>query len=147
VVTRDLEIARERLVGNPFHVLGLRPGCTRAEIEQEGQKLLAMLELGLAAAARYQTPLGPVERTREKVRAALAELRDPDRRLLAELWAALEPAPSGVRGDEPRGGDPRGDEPRGGDPRGDEPRGGAATDDARPAAWREALSALGWRRP
>ncbi|HLL83923.1 MAG TPA: hypothetical protein VK420_14765 [Longimicrobium sp.] len=80
-----------RLRENAFHVLGLSPSCTRQEVEREGQKLLAMLELGLAEAARYHTPLGPVPRTPESVRAAMAALRDPSERLLHELWAQLPP--------------------------------------------------------
>lgn len=83
---------RRRLADNPFHVLGLRPDCARAEVEREGQKLLAMLELGLSAARTYASPLGVHERSAEQVREAMAELRDPDRRLLHELWAGL-PAP------------------------------------------------------
>lgn len=93
----------ERLSANPFHVLGLRPDCGRAEVEREGQKLLAMLELDLAAARTYASPLGTHPRTAELVREAMAELRDPQRRLVHELWAALpsesttasEPEPSG----------------------------------------------------
>jgi hypothetical protein len=83
--------ARERLASNPFYVLGLRPDCTRAEVEREGQKLIAMLELELRDAAEYRSPLGVHRRTTEQVRAAMAELRDPNRRLLHELWATLEP--------------------------------------------------------
>jgi len=82
---------RERITENPFYVLGLRPQSSRVEIEREGQKLLAMLELKLKAAQSYQTPLGPEERTPEKVRFALAELRDPVRRLDHEVWAQLAP--------------------------------------------------------
>jgi hypothetical protein len=82
---------RARLEENPFYVLGLRPGASRAEIEQEGQKLLGMLELGLTGAGRYETPFGGAERTPERVRRALAELRDPERRVVHELWARLEP--------------------------------------------------------
>ncbi|APR84199.1 Hypothetical protein A7982_09548 [Minicystis rosea] len=89
--------AEGKIRDNPFYVLGLRPSATRAEIEREGQKLLGMLELKLSSAARYQTPAGPGERTADKVRRAMAELRDPDRRLEHELWARLEataaPAP------------------------------------------------------
>ena len=83
---------RSRLEENPFYVLGLPPGASRAEIEQEGQKLLGMLELGLAGAATYATPFGPVARTPDRVRRALAELREPARRALHELWARAEPA-------------------------------------------------------
>jgi hypothetical protein len=83
---------RERITENPFYVLGLRPAATRQEIEREGQKLLGMLELGLSAALEYPTPLGTEPRTQDKVRRALAELRDPDKRLVHEIWAELEPA-------------------------------------------------------
>lgn len=75
---------------NPFYVLGLRPSASRTELEREGQKLLGMLELGLAAAARYPTPCGPQPRSPDQVRQALAQLRDPQRRLLQELWAQLD---------------------------------------------------------
>lgn len=78
------------LAKNPFYVLGLRPSASRAELEREGQKLLGMLELGLAAAAQYQTPCGPEPRSADQVRQALALLRDPQRRLLQELWAQLD---------------------------------------------------------
>ena len=87
------EAARERLAHNPFYVLELDPECSRAEIERQGQKLLGMLELELSAAQHYDTPLGRQRRTPEQVRAAMAELRDPNRRLLHELWATLAPAP------------------------------------------------------
>ncbi|MEZ4367051.1 MAG: hypothetical protein R2939_12320 [Kofleriaceae bacterium] len=62
-----------------------------------------MLALGLAAASRYRSPLGEHARTAELVRAAIATLRDPQARLLAEVWAraatvptsaAPEPAPA-----------------------------------------------------
>jgi hypothetical protein len=72
---------------NPFHVLGLPPEATRGELERQGQKLLGQLELGVASAKSYQTPLGIEERTPERVREALATLRDGAARLRAELWA------------------------------------------------------------
>jgi hypothetical protein len=86
---------RERLERNPFYVLGLRPGAGRAAIEEAAQKIIGMLELGLRGAGEYPTPLGARARTPDDVRAALAELRDPERRLAHELWAGLEPTPAG----------------------------------------------------
>jgi hypothetical protein len=80
-----------RIIDNPFYVLSLSPECTRAEVEREGQKLLGMLEIGLSAAKTYATPLGGCERSADKVREAMAELRDPERRLRHELWARLAP--------------------------------------------------------
>src|SRR6187401_2773805 len=78
--------ARERLAHNPFYVLELRPDCSRAEVERAGQKLIGMLELELTAARSYRSPLGVHRRSPELVRASMAELRDPNRRLLHELW-------------------------------------------------------------
>ena len=74
---------------NAFHVLGVTPEATRAEVEREGQKLLAQLQLGLAEAAHYATPLGPQPRDPHAVRAALATLREPRTRLQHALWARL----------------------------------------------------------
>jgi len=89
--------AQRRLADNPFHVLGLRPDCARVDVEREGQKLLGMLELGLKSAATYMTPLGPQPRSAPRVRAAMAELRDPEKRLLHEFWARLPPRPEPPR--------------------------------------------------
>jgi len=83
-----------KLVDNPFFVLGISPDASRIEIEREAQKLLGMLELEFAAAQEYATPLGPRERTPEAVRAAVAALRDPYQRLVAELWARHAPLSS-----------------------------------------------------
>jgi hypothetical protein len=79
------------IADNPFLVLGLSPDASRIEIEREAQKLLGMLELEFPEARIYHTPLGPRPRTHEAVRAAVAALRDPYRRLLAELWARHAP--------------------------------------------------------
>jgi hypothetical protein len=72
----------------PFAVLELPLGATAREIERAATKLLGMLELGLAEAAAYPGPDGPRPRTPEAVRAAAATLRDPRRRLTAEVLAA-----------------------------------------------------------
>ena len=80
-----------RIADNPFFVLGLTTEASRIEVEREAQKLLGMLELGFVEAATYATPLGPRLRTAEMVRAAVAALRDPYRRLVAELWARHAP--------------------------------------------------------
>lgn len=77
------------LADNAFFVLGLAPECRAIEVETAGQKLLAMLAVGLAQAQTYMTPLGPQPRDAEKVRRAMAELRDPAKRLVHELWAQL----------------------------------------------------------
>jgi hypothetical protein len=93
-----------KLAENPFFVLGVTAEASRIEVEREAQKLLGMLELGFAEARMYATPLGPRERTAEMVRAAVAALRDPYRRLVAELWARHappSPAPAGTPACEP----------------------------------------------
>ena len=72
---------------NPFLVLALSPDATAAEIERQRQKLSSMLAAGMAEAARYPTPFGPGQRTTDLVRAAVAELADPARRLAHEWWA------------------------------------------------------------
>jgi hypothetical protein len=90
-----------RLADNPFFVLAVSPDASRIEIEREAQKLLGMLELGFADAATYQTPSGPRPRTVEAVRAAVAALRDPYQRLVAELWARHAPPPAPAAPAEP----------------------------------------------
>jgi len=77
---------------NPFYVLGVSPECTRQEFEREGQKLLSMLALDLAEVNTYATPFGNRKRTPELVRQSMSELRDPSRRLLHEMLAALPPS-------------------------------------------------------
>jgi hypothetical protein len=76
-----------RHLENPFLVLGLPPSASLDDVERQGQKLLAMLAAGLAEARQYETPFGEAARTAELVRAALAELRDPARRLGHEWWS------------------------------------------------------------
>ena len=77
---------------NPFLVLAVAPAAEIADIERQGQRLLAELAAGLDGARRYATPFGARARTPELVRAAIAELRDPARRLVHEWWArGLEP--------------------------------------------------------
>jgi hypothetical protein len=95
----------EPLRDNPFFVLGVAPDASRIEIEREAQKLLGMLELGFADAQTYKTPLGPQPRTAEAVRAAVAALRDPYRRLVAELWARHAP-PQAAAAPEPAAPEP-----------------------------------------
>jgi hypothetical protein len=86
---RDDEVenlVRDRLA-NPFLVLAVAPAAEIGDIERQAQRLLAELAAGLEGSRRYATPFGARERTPELVRAALAELRDPARRLTHEWWA------------------------------------------------------------
>ena len=103
---------------NPFFVLEVPTNATPTDVERAGQRLLALLTVGSANAHTYPTPLGPAVRDAEKVREALAALRDPEQRVLHELWANVVPA--------------------------DEPA--SAHSNAGPCAgpWEEAERALGW---
>jgi hypothetical protein len=82
----EAENLLRRHLENPFLVLGLPADATAAAVERRGETLLSMLGAGLPEAARYATPLGPRPRTPELVRGALAELRDPERRLGHQFW-------------------------------------------------------------
>jgi len=74
---------------NPFFVLEVPIEASPAEIERAGQKLLALLAVGSDGARFYQTPLGRAARDANGVRQALAALRDPQTRVLHELWADI----------------------------------------------------------
>jgi curved DNA-binding protein CbpA len=102
---------------NPFFVLEVPTDATPTEVERAGQRLLALLALGSAAAEIYQTPLGPATRDADQVRQALAALRDPERRVLHELWANVVPT------------------------------GGSASGYTNAGPWEEAEHALGWSAP
>ncbi len=80
------------IADNPFFVLECSPDDSRQELERKAQLLLGMLELGFEQAKTYPSPWGPRPRTSDQVRAAVAALRVPERRLIAELWARGAPA-------------------------------------------------------
>ncbi len=82
-----LSDAVEPVTRNPLRVLGLSPAATQRDVEREGGRLLALIAAGLDAP--------PVPRTADDVRAAMAELRDPRRRAMHELFA-LSPEPPPV---------------------------------------------------
>ena len=84
----------DRFADNPFYVLELHPGCTRAEMERAAQRILAALELDLPGASTYGTPVGPRSRDADRVRAASAALRDPQKRARHEPWASLPLRPA-----------------------------------------------------
>ncbi|GEM_PF-1800431 len=87
------EDAHTHLVHNPFYVLELPTDCSRAQVERAGQKLLAMLDLDMRGADAYPSPHGGGTRDMSKVRVAMAELRDPQRRLVHELWVSPTSSP------------------------------------------------------
>jgi hypothetical protein len=89
-----LENSRRRHLQNPFLVLELSPDVDDAQVERQGQKLLGMLATQLSGAESYGTLFGRCPRTPELVRAAMAELHNPDSRLLAEWWMHGIGAPS-----------------------------------------------------
>jgi hypothetical protein len=79
------------IADNPFYVLEVRPQATAMEVARAGQKLLAMLAVGLESATSHPSPFGPRPRDADRVRQALDALRDPRRRAQHEVWAALPP--------------------------------------------------------
>jgi hypothetical protein len=121
---------------NPLLVLDLPARFTDVELERAGRKWLGLLELGATVARTYATPHGPVERTVEGVRDALAELRDAARRPGHILWAEIARRAMAAP---PIGGTGPTDAP-------------PATTATRPpedqaGGWPEANVVLGWRRP
>lgn len=80
------------LADNPFHVLELPVTATRMEAERAGARLLAMLGVGMDAAATYASPLGPRPRDADLVRRSLDRLRDPARRAIDEVWGQMPAA-------------------------------------------------------
>jgi hypothetical protein len=72
---------------NPFFTLEIGTQASRVEVERAGQRLLGLLAVGNEGAGRYDTPFGPATRDADGVRQALAALRDPNERLIHELWA------------------------------------------------------------
>ena len=135
--------ALARLRDNAFHVLELPIAASQHDVERQGQKLLGMLKLGLSSATRYPTPVGEGTRDEDKVRVAMARLRDPDRRIEEELWARL---PARAPKAAPSLEDPAGEDPSDIDDSfiKDLPRAPVAPRADRP--WSEALAAFGWRR-
>jgi hypothetical protein len=87
--------------GNPFYVLEVGTDVSRADAERAGQKLLALLAVGRANVEQYQTPFGPATRDADQVRQALAALRDPNARVLHELWANIAQNGGNVRSETP----------------------------------------------
>jgi hypothetical protein len=74
---------------NPFFVLEIPIDATPSEVERAGQKLRALMAIGSAGVEHYASPLGIGPRDPDKVRQALAALRDPNERVLRELWANI----------------------------------------------------------
>jgi hypothetical protein len=126
--------AVRRWHGNPFFVLGLAPECTAADVERTGQKLLGLLTLDVASARTYASPFGPVSRTADDVRAAMAELRDPDRRIVHEVWARL-PMPEETPGTGRATTSQAAARPT------------SSADEPGAFCWKGSITALGWRRP
>lgn len=83
---------------NPFFVLDLPPSATPGEIERAGRKLIALLEVGGAAATQYVCAFGTFPRDATMIREAMNVLRDPKQRakesLLASLIAPASAAPT-----------------------------------------------------
>lgn len=70
------------LLRNPFFVLELSPEAGPLDVERQGKRLVAELELGRPSARRFPSPFGEQPRDETAVRAAVAALRDPRLRAL-----------------------------------------------------------------
>jgi hypothetical protein len=88
---------------NPFFVLELSPQASRVEVERTGQKLIGLLTVGGAGASRYATPFGEGARDVDRVRQAVAALRDPFERVIHELLADVQHAASADPNEKLRG--------------------------------------------
>ncbi|MEL6759516.1 MAG: hypothetical protein AAFP04_03860 [Myxococcota bacterium] len=86
---------------NPFDVLELKPGASTQMVERRGRELLGKIELGFKGAERFR--VGVIEHLRDEaiVRWALDQLRQPDRRLIAELQFIDVPTDAPTSGNEP----------------------------------------------
>jgi hypothetical protein len=74
------------LVRNPFFVLELDADASAVDVDRQGKKLLAELELGKNSARSFASPFGALPRDEAGVRAAMAALRDPRLRSLYALF-------------------------------------------------------------
>jgi hypothetical protein len=97
-------------------VLELPTRATWSEIERRADTLREALR-STDAIDSYPTPAGSRRRIAADIDAAVEALRDPDARLVHELWAAVPPRR--------------------------EPK----TADAAMPGWSQAMTAFGWRRP
>lgn len=70
----------------PFWVLDLSPDATNADIDKAARDLTAKLQFGMAAAKKFISPLGELERDEHLIRDARSALQDPTLRLVAEFW-------------------------------------------------------------
>lgn len=90
----------ERGCCNPFYVLALPIDCSLMDVERAGNKWLRMLSMS-ESARQYTSPFGPQERTEDLIRWAMAELKDPKRRLRHEQWVGLSDLLLNIRSTQP----------------------------------------------
>src|SRR5687767_15024386 len=74
------------IIKNPFFVLELPTSASVVDIERQGKKLLAEIELSRAAAMSFPSPFGRLPRDENTVRQAMASLRDPRLRAIYALF-------------------------------------------------------------
>lgn len=86
---------------NPFDVLELEPEASAKMVERRGRELLGKLELGFKGAERFCAGSTEHQRDEATVRWALDQLRQPDRRLIAELQFTNIPADAHASNPEP----------------------------------------------
>lgn len=82
---------------NPYYVLGLGPDATPGEIEREGRKILALIDVGSPRGLKYECALGELDRDATLVRESIAVLRDPKARAKYACLARLVSIDAGAR--------------------------------------------------
>jgi len=102
-----MSVAGDLREKNPYFVLELEVPATRADVERQKNKLVALFEVSPARAARYLTPFGELTRTVDDVRRAAKTLEEARQRLWCGLWAkAWRERASGTRSDRAPGSAP-----------------------------------------
>jgi hypothetical protein len=86
---------------NPFLILELTPKAGSREIERQGRKILAMLDLAVRDSTTYPTAWGQQERNAADVRQAMAELADPCRFHFHAFWLPATVSGSTVSAQQP----------------------------------------------
>mgnify|MGYP007011845777 CR=1 FL=1 len=76
----------QRWTRNPFYVLELPTDAPWCEIEHRADALRACLQ---RRHDTYPTPVGMRRRSVTDIEAAVDALRDPDARIIHELWASI----------------------------------------------------------
>lgn len=95
-----MPISAELREKNPYFILELEAPATRADVERQKNKLVALFDVSPARAARYLSPFGDATRSVDDVRRAAKTLEEARQRLWCGLWAKAWRDRAGVVRDE-----------------------------------------------